>query len=155
MTLATLVEMVQSLIRSVAQPTFVQTVIRVALAVPFWRSGVLKWDGFLQLNDTANTPFTDEFMLHLPGGALSGPRGHGFSLRRSRDRLADPSGTRLRHPLCWRPRAVHGFDCRIDRARRMADPYYPGCNGTIDYGLRSGKAVGRHLVEHLFGRRAS
>lgn len=71
--IVTLVEMAQSLIRAVAQPTFVQAVMRVALAVPFWKSGVLKWDGFLQLNDTAITLFTDEFMLHLPGGPYPYP----------------------------------------------------------------------------------
>jgi len=38
------------------------------LAVPFWKSGILKWDGFLQLSDTAVTLFTDEFTLDLPGG---------------------------------------------------------------------------------------
>jgi putative oxidoreductase len=71
--IVTVVEMAQSLIRTVAQPTFVQAVMRVALAVPFWKSGILKWDGFLQLNDTAVTLFTDEFMLHLPGGPYPYP----------------------------------------------------------------------------------
>jgi putative oxidoreductase len=69
----TLVEMAQSLVRVIAQPTLVQAVMRVALAVPFWKSGILKWDGFLQLNDTAVTLFTDEFMLHLPGGPYPYP----------------------------------------------------------------------------------
>ena len=41
--------------------------------MPFWRSGILKWDGFLQLNDTAVTLFTDEFKLHLPGGPYPFP----------------------------------------------------------------------------------
>ncbi|MGO7445795.1 DoxX family protein [Rhizobium ruizarguesonis] len=68
-----IVEMAQSLIRAVAQPTIVQAVVRVALAVPFWKSGILKWDGFLQLNDTAITLFTDEFMLHVPGGPYPYP----------------------------------------------------------------------------------
>ncbi|CZT37118.1 DoxX family protein [Rhizobium sp. 9140] len=71
--IATRVEMAQSLIRAIAQPTFVQAVMRVALAVPFWKSGVLKWDGFLQLNDTAIILFTDEFRLHLPGGPYPYP----------------------------------------------------------------------------------
>lgn len=71
--IVTVVEMAQSLIRTFAQPTFVQAVMRVALAVPFWKSGILKWDGFLQLNDTAITLFTDEFMLHLPGGPYPYP----------------------------------------------------------------------------------
>ena len=41
------------IIRLIAQPSLVQLVMRLRLAVPFWRSGILKWDGFLQLNDTA------------------------------------------------------------------------------------------------------
>jgi putative oxidoreductase len=61
------------LVRTVGQPSLVQFVLRVALAVPFWRSGVLKWDGFLRLNDTAVTLFTDEFKLHLPGGPYAFP----------------------------------------------------------------------------------
>jgi putative oxidoreductase len=71
--IVTLVEMAHRLVRAVAQPTFVQAVVRLALAVPFWKSGILKWDGFLQLNDTAVTLFTDEFMLHLPGGPYPYP----------------------------------------------------------------------------------
>jgi putative oxidoreductase len=53
--------------------TLVQLVTRFALAVPFWRSGILKWDGFLKLSDTAVTLFSDEFMLHLPGGPYHYP----------------------------------------------------------------------------------
>src|SRR5260370_14101326 len=61
------------IIRAIAQPSFVQLVLRIALAVPFWRSGILKWSGFLQLNDTAVVLFSDEFKLHLPGGPYSFP----------------------------------------------------------------------------------
>jgi putative oxidoreductase len=61
------------LIASIAQPSLVQLVMRLALAVPFWRSGILKWNGFLRLNDNAVTLFTDEFMLHLPGGPYPFP----------------------------------------------------------------------------------
>jgi putative oxidoreductase len=70
---ALLAEKASLLVRAIAQPSLVQLVLRVALAVPFWRSGVLKWDGFLQLSDTAVTLFTDEFMLHLPGGPYPFP----------------------------------------------------------------------------------
>src|SRR5215468_1195931 len=62
-----------TLIRKIVPPLLVQFGLRIALAVPFWRSGVLKWDGFLQINDTAVTLFTDEFMLHLPGGPYPFP----------------------------------------------------------------------------------
>src|SRR5262249_43748544 len=54
-------------------PSLVQMVTRVALAVPFWRSGILKWNGFGRLSDTAVTLFSDEFMLHLPGGPYHFP----------------------------------------------------------------------------------
>jgi putative oxidoreductase len=68
-----LVDKAIRLIQSVAQPSLVQLVMRVALAVPFWKSGILKWNGFLKLSDTAVTLFTDEFLLHLPGGPYHYP----------------------------------------------------------------------------------
>jgi putative oxidoreductase len=68
-----LVERATSLIRWIAQPTLVQFIVRLALAVPFWRSGVLKWSGFLQINDTAVFLFREEFKLHLPGGPYDFP----------------------------------------------------------------------------------
>ncbi len=61
------------IIRWIAQPSLAQFVLRLALAVPFWKSGILKWNGFLQLNDTAIDLFTDEFKLHLPGGPYDFP----------------------------------------------------------------------------------
>jgi putative oxidoreductase len=62
-----------ALIQIIAFPSLVQLVMRFALAVPFWKSGSLKWAGFLKLNDTAVTLFTEEFMLHLPGGPYHYP----------------------------------------------------------------------------------
>lgn len=53
--------------------------MRFALAVPFWRSGVNKWDGFLQLKDTTVLLFSDEFMLHLPGGPYHYPAPAAFA----------------------------------------------------------------------------
>lgn len=50
-----------------------QLALRLALAVPFWRSGINKWDGFLHLNDVAVLLFSSEFKLHLPGGPYSFP----------------------------------------------------------------------------------
>ncbi len=68
-----LVDKANHLVQTIAVPSVVQLVLRVALAVPFWRSGMLKWAGFLRLNDTAVTLFSDEFMLHLPGGPYHYP----------------------------------------------------------------------------------
>jgi len=60
-------------VQAIAQPSLTQLVLRFGLAVPFWRSGILKWDGFLQLKDTAVLLFSSEFQLHLPGGPYSYP----------------------------------------------------------------------------------
>jgi putative oxidoreductase len=68
-----LAERTSGLIQTAAQPSLVQLAMRLALAVPFWKSGMLKWNGFLKLSDTAVTLFTDEFMLHLPGGPYHYP----------------------------------------------------------------------------------
>jgi putative oxidoreductase len=72
-TVRLLADKASRLVQTVAVPSLVQLVMRVALAVPFWRSGILKWNGFLKLSDTAVTLFTDEFMLHLPGGPYHYP----------------------------------------------------------------------------------
>ncbi|MCM5555617.1 DoxX family protein [Pleomorphomonas sp. NRK KF1] len=71
--LARVVASADGLVGRMAQPDVVLAVLRVALAVPFWRSGILKWDGVLRLNDTAVYLFSQEFMLHLPGGPYPFP----------------------------------------------------------------------------------
>jgi putative oxidoreductase len=71
--IAILADKASLVVRTAAEPSLAQLLLRVALAVPFWRSGILKWDGFLQLKDTTISLFTDEFMLHLPGGPYPFP----------------------------------------------------------------------------------
>jgi putative oxidoreductase len=72
-TVTLLADKANRLVQAVAAPSLVQLVMRAALAVPFWRSGMLKWSGFLRLSDAAVALFTDEFMLHLPGGPYHYP----------------------------------------------------------------------------------
>jgi putative oxidoreductase len=47
--------------------------LRFALAVPFWFSGLTKWDGFLNLSFGAKTLFTEEFKLHIFGNEIPYP----------------------------------------------------------------------------------
>ena len=47
--------------------------LRLALAVPFWKSGMTKWDGFLQLSGGAEFLFTSEFRLHILGQQYAYP----------------------------------------------------------------------------------
>jgi putative oxidoreductase len=60
-------------VAGMAPVSLAQLALRFGLAVPFWRSGMSKWDGFLQLNDVAILLFTSEFKLHLPGGPYDFP----------------------------------------------------------------------------------
>jgi putative oxidoreductase len=45
----------------------------LALAVPFFRSGLTKWDGFLSLSASAAYLFAEEFKLHFFGGLYDFP----------------------------------------------------------------------------------
>jgi putative oxidoreductase len=42
-------------------------VLRIALAVPFFRSGLTRWDGFLSLSPSTAYLFEEEFKLHIFG----------------------------------------------------------------------------------------
>ena len=48
-------------------------VLRIALAVPFFNSGLTKWDSFLSLSPAAEFLFEDEFKLHILGQAYDFP----------------------------------------------------------------------------------
>lgn len=47
--------------------------LRIALAVPFFKSGLTKWSGFLSLSPAAELLFEDEFKLHIFGQAYNFP----------------------------------------------------------------------------------
>ncbi len=48
-------------------------VLRITLALPFWKSGLTKWDGWFSLSFGAQALFTDEFKLHLFGAEYPYP----------------------------------------------------------------------------------
>lgn len=48
-------------------------VLRIALALPFFRSGLTRWDGFLSLAPSASYLFEEEFKLHIFGGEYGFP----------------------------------------------------------------------------------
>lgn len=47
--------------------------LRIALAVPFFRSGLTKWDGFLSLSPAASFLFEEQFKLHIFGSVYDLP----------------------------------------------------------------------------------
>src|SRR5947208_16949307 len=52
---------------------FAPPLLRVALAVPFFKSGLTKWDGVLSLSPAAVFLFEEGFKLHLFGQAYDFP----------------------------------------------------------------------------------
>lgn len=50
-----------------------QLVLRFAVAIPFWNSGLTKWDGFLQISNSAVYLFQEEFRLHVLGATIPYP----------------------------------------------------------------------------------
>jgi putative oxidoreductase len=67
--LGTFVRVVRSIIGWLSWLTLfiAPPVLRIALAVPFFRSGLTKWDGFLSLSPGAIYLFQEEFKLHILG----------------------------------------------------------------------------------------
>jgi putative oxidoreductase len=48
-------------------------VLRFGAAIPFWKSGLTKWDSFGVLSETPVVLFENEFMLHILGKEYSFP----------------------------------------------------------------------------------
>lgn len=53
--------------------TLVLLGLRIALAVPFFRSGLTKWDGLFQISPATLYLFSQEFKLHLFGATIAYP----------------------------------------------------------------------------------
>jgi len=66
---------VEDVVRDLAQVARVVAppLLRIALALPFFKSGLTKWDGFLSLSPAASYIFEDEFKLHIFGHAYDFP----------------------------------------------------------------------------------
>ncbi len=47
--------------------------LRIALALPFFRSGLTRWDGFLSVSAGTLYLFENQFKLHILGGAFAFP----------------------------------------------------------------------------------
>ena len=81
--------------------SFASLALRFALAVPFYRSGLTKWDGFLSLAPTTTYLFENQFKLHIFGGEYDFPvsRPDGAPVGTRRDHLPGAAGLRARHAV--------------------------------------------------------
>lgn len=64
---------IESKLQNLVPISLASLVARFALAVPFYKSGLTKWDGFLQLSDTPLLLFAEEFKLHILGQTFDYP----------------------------------------------------------------------------------
>jgi putative oxidoreductase len=62
-----LMHRIENLITKCVPEWLVSLVLRVGIAIPFWKSGLTKWDGFGVLSDTPVILFENEFTLHILG----------------------------------------------------------------------------------------
>lgn len=54
-------------------------VLRLTLALPFWKSGLTKWDGWFNLSFSATALFTDEYKIHWFGAEYPFPYPEGMA----------------------------------------------------------------------------
>ena len=73
MGLASTINSVEHMAARILPYWLVSAGLRVALAIPFFFSGLTKWTGFLKLSDTPVILFENEFKLHILGKAYDYP----------------------------------------------------------------------------------
>jgi putative oxidoreductase len=73
--MSTVEDVVRDLVERLAQVALVVAppMLRIALALPFFKSGLTKWDSFLSLSPAASYLFEDEFKLHIFGQVYDFP----------------------------------------------------------------------------------
>jgi putative oxidoreductase len=73
MVVSALVAKAENLVARLMPRSLASAALRIALAVPFFRSGLTKWDGFGQISESALFLFSDEFKLHILGNIIDYP----------------------------------------------------------------------------------
>jgi putative oxidoreductase len=73
MSLSTVLNRAESVVQRPFPLSFASLALRFALAVPFFKSGLTKWDGFLKISGTPELLFTEEFKLHIFGAVYDYP----------------------------------------------------------------------------------
>jgi putative oxidoreductase len=68
-----LVNKIENLITRIAPDWLASAALRVALAVPFYFSGLTKWDSFGKLSESAVFLFEEEFKLNILGKVIDYP----------------------------------------------------------------------------------
>ena len=141
---------VNAIVRTIAQPSLTQLVLRLALAVPFWRSGVNKWDGFLQLNEMPCFCSVRSSSCTCPGGPYPFPAPALMAFAAGSAEIVLPVLLVLGLATRFAATAPDHDDRRAaHRARRLATPPDLGGDGARDHGLGAGACLHRSLAVSL------
>jgi putative oxidoreductase len=73
MNLQSLLSSIETMIMRLVPGWLASLALRFGLAVPFYKSGLTKWEGFGQFSDSAVTLFEEEFKLHILGRVYDYP----------------------------------------------------------------------------------
>jgi putative oxidoreductase len=68
-----LIRRIENLITICVPDWLASLALRFGIAIPFWKSGLTKWDGFGVLSETPIILFENEFLLHLFGKEYNFP----------------------------------------------------------------------------------
>lgn len=68
-----LVHRIEGLMSKCVPDWLASLVLRFGIAIPFWKSGLTKWDSFGVLSETPILLFENEFLLHIFGQEYSYP----------------------------------------------------------------------------------
>ena len=73
MAIMSFIESAETMVMRLVLPSIASLALRLALATPFFKSGLTKWVGFLKLSDTPLILFENEFKLHIFGKTYDYP----------------------------------------------------------------------------------
>jgi putative oxidoreductase len=73
MALLSLLTKAEAIVAKLLPSSLASLALRFALAVPFYRSGLTKWEGFGQISESALFLFSDEFKLHIFDNVIDYP----------------------------------------------------------------------------------
>ena len=68
-----LIHTIENVITKSVPDWLASLVLRVGVAIPFWKSGLTKWDSFGVLSETPVLLFENEFLLHIFGKEYNFP----------------------------------------------------------------------------------
>jgi putative oxidoreductase len=68
-----LIRRIENLLTACVPDWLASLVLRFGIAIPFWKSGLTKWDGFGVLSETPILLFENEFLLHILGKEYNFP----------------------------------------------------------------------------------